>query len=107
MDGPNVISYASQYTVTCVPDDPHWDIKVEYRGDHRWAVMHYSQCLGRDGTWSHESIPSERKEEWLADHRFPLAEALIRAQDQAPLVKVNGWTPAMWLTRENINPVVD
>lgn len=94
-----VVSYASEYTVTCVPDDPHWEIKVEYRGDHRWAVKYYGKCLGRDGTWSYESIVSEREEQWLADHRFPLAEALILAQDHAPLIKVNGKTPADWLHR--------
>jgi hypothetical protein len=70
----------------------HFEVTVEWRGDGRWAVMHMGYCLGLDGDWEYESIPSERRDEWLATHRFDLDTALRLAREAAPEVTVNGWT---------------
>lgn len=95
---PEPIVKATQYSVCCLPEDginSHvYEITVEYRGNDRWAVKRHSQCLGSDGTWDWESIPSEREDEWLAEHRFDLGTALKLAKEQAPLVTVNGLTVA-------------
>jgi hypothetical protein len=71
-----------------------WSITVEYRGRNLWAVKHgMHQCLGSDGTWDWESIPSERTDEWLATHRFPLDEALALARGMAAKITFRGITP--------------
>lgn len=91
-------AYPTTYTVTCLPDetpDAHsWSLTVEYRGRGLWAVTRWKNCLGRDGEWDYERVPSEREDEWLASHRFPLDEALELAKQAAPHVIVNGMTPA-------------
>lgn len=83
------------YLVSCLPEgeDQHsFTIRVEYRGGGRWAVVQHRMCLGADGEWSWESIPSEREDEWLATHRFDLDTALELATQAAPLLTVNGFT---------------
>lgn len=86
------------YTVTCLPEeveDAHvWALTVEYRGRGLWAVKRHSHCLSRAGEWDYEMRPSGREDEWIAEHRFPLGEALDRAKAAAPHVIVNGMTPA-------------
>jgi|SRR5688500_3618657 len=78
---------ATRYLVTCVPEhrDPggYRGVTVEYRGDERWAILHYALCLGTDGRWDRERQSSERDEEWLANHRFDLATARRLAEEQA------------------------
>lgn len=85
---------ANGYTVSWLPegdiDGYVWAITVEYRGRDLWAVKHSGFCLGRDGSWEWESSPGNREDEWLAEHRFPLAEALERAKGALPELKVNG-----------------
>lgn len=66
-------------------------VKVEYRGRGKWAVLR-GRCLGSDGEWDWESIPSEREDDWLASHRFGLEQALELARKHAPRVIVNGMT---------------
>ena len=89
---------ATRYVVSCFePDDhegAHFNLAVEYRGRGLWAVVRHSQCLAADGTWSWESIPSEREDEWLATHRFDLDTALKLAKQAAPHITVNGYTVA-------------
>jgi hypothetical protein len=101
---PEPIVRATRYEVSCLPEDEWdahlWDIAVEDRGGSRWAVTHHGKCLGRDGLWSCESIPSERRDEWLAEYRFDLDEALELAKRQAPIVKINGFTAADYLARQ-------
>lgn len=67
-------------------------ITVQYRGGGCWAVTRAGFCLGSDGKWSRESIPSERDDAWLAVHRFDLDTALRLARDAAPHIVVNGHT---------------
>ena len=90
----------TQYAVSVLPEDDinsHvYEITVEYRGRDRWAVLRGRQCLGTDGAWSWESIPSEREDEWLDAHRFDLDTALRLAKEAAPHVVVNGRTAAQF-----------
>jgi hypothetical protein len=88
----------TQYRVNCLTDDDingHlFGITVEYRGRGLWAVNRLGRCLGTDGVWDYESIPSEREDEWLATHRFDEETALQLAREAAPHVTVNGFTVA-------------
>lgn len=94
----------TEYVVTALPEDSinvgHFSLTVEYRGEGRWAVKRWSSCLSRSGEWHHESVPSEREDEWLADHRFDLDTALRLAQENAPLIRVNGHSVADVLRME-------
>lgn len=85
----------TSYLVSCLPEgegQQHLSVKVEYRGGGRWAIVQHGQCLGVDGSWSWESIPSEREDEWIDAHRFDLDTALVLAKQAAPLLTVNGFT---------------
>ena len=96
--------YATEYTVSLLPrDDPNgrnFNITVEYRGDDKWAICWFRQCLSATGEWDWESIPSERTEEWLAAHRFDLDVALRLAKTAAPGVTCNGITAQAWVDRK-------
>ena len=48
-------------------------------GTYLWAVRRNGRCLGLDGHWSYEPLPSSRTDEWLARHRFPTVQAAIDA----------------------------
>lgn len=89
---------ATEYTVSALPEDDinssAFQIVVAYRGRGLWAVSRHRRCLGRSGEWDWESMPSERADEWLAEHRFPLAEALRLAREELPKLRVNGMTAA-------------
>jgi hypothetical protein len=89
---------ATRYDVCCLPEGNvnarHFTLRVEYRGRDRWTVTDGFLCLGKDGEWSYESIPSEREDEWLAAHRFDEETALRLAKEAAPKVTVNGHTVA-------------
>ena len=84
----------TRYEVSVLPEDdinyPFYALGVEDRGNGRWAVVRHRQCLGVDGEWSWESIPSERDDGWLAALRFDLDTALDLARKAAPGVVVNG-----------------
>lgn len=88
----------TRYVVSCFePDDETgaiYNLAVEYRGRGLWAVVRNRQCLNAHGRWSWESVPSEREDEWLAEHRFDLDTALRLAKKAAPQVVVNGRTAA-------------
>lgn len=77
----------------------HWAITVEYRGDGKWAVLHFRSCLGADGDWDLEPSPTNREDDWLATHRFDMETAIALASEHAPKVSVNGMTPADILAR--------
>lgn len=86
----------TRYVVSCFePDDENgalYNLAVEYRGRGLWAVVRHRQCLNAKGEWSWESVPSEREDEWLAEHRFDLDTALRLAKEAAPHIVVNGHT---------------
>jgi len=87
---------ATGYEVSLLPEGDinrlSYTISVEYRGGDRWAVVRHRQCMNAAGEWSWESVPSEREDEWLAEHRFDLDTALRLAKKAAPHVVVNGHT---------------
>lgn len=85
-------------SIECI-DSETWKLTVEYRRRGLWAVCRLSCCLHADGTWQREIRPSERDDEWLAVHRFPLERALELAREHAPSVTVNGMTAAFVLAR--------
>jgi hypothetical protein len=91
-----VVPRVTEYTVCALPEDDinagSFAITVAYRGRNLWAVSRHRRCLGADGNWDYESIPSERRDEWLAAHRFDEQTALRLAVEHAPKVTVNGWT---------------
>jgi hypothetical protein len=99
--------HARSYDVSVWPpeiecmDSDTWKLTVEYRGAGRWAVTRggWQLCLGSDGEWDRERIPSERDDEWLATHRFALAEAIALAHEHAPKVTINDMTALEVLAR--------
>lgn len=102
---------ATEYTLSALPEDDSngmlFRIVVAYRGRGLWAVSRHRYCLGRSGEWDHESVPSERTDEWLAEHRFPLDEALRLAREELPKLRVNGMSAAevqAWAERQRATP---
>lgn len=95
---------ATTWTVSLLPEasiNHHsFAITVEKRGPGSWAVLHYRWCLGADGEWEFEPQQSDRDDEWIASHRFPLEQAIELAKAAAPDVEVNGLTAAEVLTRD-------
>lgn len=84
----------TQYEVCALPED-HIDyhlftITVEYRGKGKWAISRHRRCLGVDGYWDWEPLPSEREDAWLEEHRFDLDDALELAKGAALTLQVNG-----------------
>ena len=107
-----VTQHITEVTVSVLPighiERGTWGLQVVYRGHaldddptgDRYAVKHLSRCLNRDGKWEMEPIPSERSDEFIERTRFGYWEALQRACEQAPLIRVNGMTAADVLARE-------
>jgi hypothetical protein len=96
--------YVTRYEVSCLPRNDvnaHlFTVVVEERNEDQWAVLLRGVwCLGIDGSWTQEPIPSEREDDWLATHRFDLDTALKLAREEAPKIKVNGHTVADALER--------
>lgn len=93
---PKPIVQITRYEISLLPEDdinrPLFTINVENRGGDRWAIVRHRQCMNAKGDWSWESIPSEREDEWLAEHRFNRMTALELAQWAAPQIVVNGLT---------------
>ncbi|MFF8482369.1 hypothetical protein [Streptomyces antibioticus] len=93
---PEPNAQATRYEVSLLPpgDINHhlFTLHVEWRGDDRWAVIRHGWCLGSNGKWDYERVPSEREDEWLSWHRFDLDTALALAKRHAPNVTVNGRT---------------
>lgn len=58
------------------------ELRVEAAG-RGWAVRRAGMalCVGRDGAWALEPMPSARTDEWLAAHRWGhLGDALAAAR---------------------------
>ena len=100
-----VYARPTRYEVSVWPDEIEcmdsdtWKLAVEYRGEGKWAVSRSRQCLGADGRWDWEPLPSSREDDWLAQHRFPLDAALDLARKHAPGVTINGMTALEVLAR--------
>lgn len=82
-----------RYVVSCLPQDHaeyrFYTINVEYRAPGEWVVVYEGDCLGRDGLWQYEQQNSSRTDEWRAEHRFSLGDALVLATDWAPKLVSN------------------
>ncbi len=100
---PVVRVVATEYLVTAWPEDLAGEpdayslcVTVAHRAPGKWGVFRGrgggGACLGADGEWDFEPVPSGREDDWLAAHRFSLDQALALAREQAPKVSVNGWT---------------
>lgn len=93
----------TEYTICALPETnvnySHYAIRVAYRGDGMWAVLAGVYCLGSDGEWDYEPLPSSRDDDWLATHRFDETTALRLAEEQAPLMTCNGITVQQALER--------
>jgi hypothetical protein len=104
MSTPDPIITIMKYEVSCFPEGDtgrhYFSVEVEYRSPGLYAVTRHGKCLSRTGDWSYEFRPSEREDEWLANHRFDLDTALRLAKEAAPLLKVNGMTLTEALTRK-------
>lgn len=98
VNAPDPVVQAVEYSVNCMPEDDldsHvFEIRVQYRGNGRYAVIRMGSCLGADGTWDQGVKEYDRGDAWLDAHRFDLDTALRLAKQQAPLVTVNGHTIA-------------
>lgn len=86
----------TEVTVSAVPEDSinHslYAVRVAWRGGETYAVMNNGYCLGTDGEWDYEPLPSSREDDWLASHRFDYDTAYRLAIDVAPKVTCNGRT---------------
>ncbi|MBY8341985.1 hypothetical protein LXH13_06280 [Streptomyces spinosirectus] len=93
---PEPIVQITRYEVSVLPENDInrsvFTIYVENRGDDRWAVVRRRECMNAKGEWSYELRPSERDDEWLADHRFNRVTALELAKWAAPRIVANGHT---------------
>ena len=92
-------------------DATAWCVSVAYRGHGKWAVVRGSAdggpVLRHDGNWVRERIPSSRDDDWLAEHRYSLDEALVLARWWAPRVRINGMTATGCLARHLKLPASD
>jgi hypothetical protein len=70
---------------------PYLDREYEYRyitveqrgrvGDDRWAIVDSPHCYNRvTGEWDYERRPSSREDDWMAQTRMTLKEALPLAE---------------------------
>ena len=92
-DGVDVM--ATVYRVTAVPaearehrDANMWALWVEHRGNGRWLVTNGTQVLSRGGWRAESEIGAEDWDQWIADRRLSLGQALRVAKDIAPRIFV-------------------
>lgn len=101
----DVVSRPVAYEFSCLPDDHpgrhYFTLRVERRGPDSWAVVRPSGfILFQDGAWDYEVQPSSRTASWLAGCRFTYGEAVVRAEEWAAKLAVNGHTVEDALTEE-------
>jgi hypothetical protein len=84
----DLLDYATEFRFPVFPEGhPDWDleheaVRVEWRGDGRWAViLRGSWCIDAEGNTEYESIPSERSDEFKATFRFGRDEAIRVARE--------------------------
>jgi hypothetical protein len=77
------------------PEYYNFEIRVECRNlaEGQWAIVRRADVWSRStSSWDYEPLSSGRTDEWLADHRFSRAEAILIATRLAPGLTVNGFT---------------
>jgi len=86
----------TRYEVSILPlghrERSSWTLTVEYRGPDSWAVLWGGMALSSNDGFDYEPSSSNRDDDYKATHRFPLAQAILRAKRVAPKLTVNGWT---------------
>lgn len=91
-----VHSRLTEITFSALPEDNinHgiYSVTVTWRGGEHYAVKRLSQCLGADGTWDYEPSPSNRDDEWIAEHHFDYDTACRLAAEACRHITVNGLT---------------
>ena len=98
-DNPEIIVNIESMSFSPIPLDNYnrvsWQVTVDWRGGDRFAVRRGPYCLSRStGSWDYEHIPSERRDDWLADHRFSIDDAKAAAMRLCSSVAINGLTAA-------------
>jgi hypothetical protein len=87
--------FPTEYTVTGLNEEDvnraAWVITISYRSQGQWAVTNFGYCLNSAGEWDHEPSPSNRTDEWKAQHRFPLLEAQRLAVEAYPNLIISGY----------------
>ena len=58
-------------------------IQRTLRAPESWAIRAGSACMSTTGEWDIEPMPSDRTDEWLANHRWPSAAAAWAALRQS------------------------
>ena len=96
---PGVTVRPLRYVASALPlnheDAPLFTITVDELPGGTWAVRRYGRALSTGGTWDPEPHPrSDRGEQWLAAHGFPLGEAIALAARHAPGTRAGGVTAA-------------
>jgi len=59
-----------------------------------WAIKRSGGlCLSRERKWDHHPLPSNRDDAWKQEHRWPLTEALLVAEEEADRLadKINAY----------------
>ncbi len=69
-------------------------------GTHKWAIRDGRMCFSKKGEWEHESMPSNRPDNWVDTHRFDtFGEASAMAQAAAK-VKIDQYKEQVRLHNE-------
>jgi hypothetical protein len=111
-------STVTSYVVTIWPEDCSGMDSAMYccavvdQGYGKWSVRRGTctdkeggqPCLGTDGEWHYENLPSDRTRQELAEHRFDVVTALGLAREMAPRVTLNGLTAEEALKRHTHGP---
>lgn len=79
-------------------DQEHFAVKVKFRAPGMFAVTNMGDCWN-GSEWVHERMPSGRSEEFIAQTRMPLIDALRIASEVVNGIEVNGSTFAGWQAR--------
>jgi transglutaminase-like putative cysteine protease len=98
----DIAKYANRFTVNVLPDFVkeyeysdaiYYDIYVVYRGNGLWAVTNYSgKVYNKNGESEYEPQPSSRTDEFLAEYRHSLVDAIALAEEVANHVTVNKYS---------------
>lgn len=104
MDNDELLSLATEFRISPKPlagypplkDNNHFDLRVVWRGDDRWAVTNGFACIGRRGNKAYERMSSSRTERFIKAYRFSREDAVAIALKYVDRQKVNGLTYIEW-----------
>lgn len=94
-----LFEHVTELTVNAIPvelrgsDEDSWfSVKVVWRGENRYAVMHLNSAYNAQLQREWESLPSSRSDDFVENFRFPLLEAVQIAEKVAQQVTLQGLT---------------